>query len=138
MISYASIFFAEVMTHVYLLAKGVPDIENRLVWVPGDYHVPWGSHSRLDMSALPGRCPTCVFEKFPFFVKQSTDFLLAVWILLKYLSGFSDLVLASLPVMVPSKLTTCRPRQFLGTFCRAMCFSHFDKELQVHPCGLWS
>lgn len=23
-------------------------------------------------------------------------------------------------------------------FCRAMCFSHFDKELQVHPCGLWS
>ena len=69
MISHASIFFAEVMTHVYLLAKGVPDIENRLVWVPGDYHVPWGSHSRLDMSALPGRHPTCAFEKFSFFSK---------------------------------------------------------------------
>ena len=48
----ATVFpFLAVMTHVFLLAKGVPDIENRLVWVPGDYHVPWGSHSRLDMSS---------------------------------------------------------------------------------------
>ena len=90
------------MTHVYLLAKGVPDIENRLVWVPGDYHVPWGSHSRLDMSALPGRRPTCASAKFSSFFKSTCPFSASSS------SGFSDLVLASLPVMVPSKLTTCR------------------------------
>eukprot|EP00435_Cladocopium_sp_Y103_P028996 s3168_g7.t1 len=35
--------FLAVMTHVYLLAKGVPDVENRLLWVAGAQHVPWSS-----------------------------------------------------------------------------------------------
>lgn len=44
--------FLAVMTHVYLLAKGVPDPENRLVWVSGAEHVPWSSSVRAIVRPL--------------------------------------------------------------------------------------
>lgn len=44
--------FLAVMTHVYLLAKGVPDPENRLVWVSGAEHVPWSSSVRATVRPM--------------------------------------------------------------------------------------
>lgn len=44
--------FLAVMTHVYLLAKGVPDPENRLVWVSGAEHVPWSPSVRATVRPL--------------------------------------------------------------------------------------
>ncbi|CAJ1409128.1 unnamed protein product [Effrenium voratum] len=43
--------FLAVMTHTYLLARGMPEFVNRIVWVPGGVHVPWGPGAELDVSA---------------------------------------------------------------------------------------
>ncbi|CAK8994526.1 unnamed protein product [Durusdinium trenchii] len=43
--------FLPVMTHTYLLARGMPATRNRIVWVKGAGHVPWGTSSPLDVSS---------------------------------------------------------------------------------------
>ena len=63
---------AEVMTHTYLLARGMPEFVNRIVWVPGGVHVPWGPGAELDVSASTwgSRLPLCMLVV----VKQFSHF----------------------------------------------------------------
>ena len=43
------------MTHLYLFVRGIPAAQNRLVWIPGAGHVPWGSSAPVDVSAVERR-----------------------------------------------------------------------------------